>query len=62
MLFSTPEYAGTLPGSFKNLLDGLHRPSLARDMVESGIVASLLERDALARWWATMHGQLEKSE
>jgi len=31
-------------------------------MVESGIVASLLERDALARWWATMHGQLEKSE
>ncbi|TFC17931.1 NAD(P)H-dependent oxidoreductase [Cryobacterium algoritolerans] len=27
MLFSTPEYAGTLPGSFKNLLDGLHRPS-----------------------------------
>ncbi|MDJ0323795.1 NADPH-dependent FMN reductase [Cryobacterium sp. PH31-AA6] len=107
MLFSTPEYAGTLPGSFKNLLDwtvgsevvsgkpvawinvaapGRGRGALAtlasvlgyidarildeacidlpvaRDMVESGIVASLPERDALARWWVTMQGQLEKSE
>ncbi|TXN31122.1 NADPH-dependent FMN reductase [Lacisediminihabitans profunda] len=105
VLFSTPEYAGTLPGSFKNLLDwtvgsevvsgkpvawiNVAAPGrghgalatlalvlgyidarvldgacidlpLARDTIVSGIVSTLPERDALARWWITMLEQLEK--
>jgi NAD(P)H-dependent FMN reductase len=99
VVFSTPEYAGTLPGSFKNLLDwtvgssvlarkpvawinvaapGRGHGALAtlrsvlgyvdaevlegacvdlpigRDLVASGAVATQPEREALARWWATL--------
>ena len=106
-VFSTPEYAGMLPGSLKHLLDwtvgsgfvsgkpvvwiivaapgrGLGALAtlatvlgsidvrildeayidlpIARDMVQPRAVATVPERDALARWWATMRGRLETSE